>query len=144
LKFWSINILITEVCEYIHKYTILCLVQTRGKTLSHSIQVPASSIYYYFHDFYIWIICNQVTILSTPGACVIFADQSSISIILIEQCQLSSLKTTHNSSNSEPKISSQTFSERTRTGNGTVLQWTWEKLVCSYVNHTESCTAYVQ
>jgi len=28
LKFWSINIFIIEVREYIHKYTILCLVQT--------------------------------------------------------------------------------------------------------------------
>jgi hypothetical protein len=28
LKFWSIDILIIKICEYIHKYTFLCLVQT--------------------------------------------------------------------------------------------------------------------
>jgi len=67
--------------------------KTHGKTLLHSIQVPASSLYNYFHDFYIWIICDQVTISSTPGANIIFADQSSIGIIWMKHCQLSSLKT---------------------------------------------------
>jgi hypothetical protein len=66
--------------------------KTHGKTLFNAIQVPSSSLYYYFHDFYIWITYEQVKHLSTP-AYVIFADQSSISIILIKHCQLISLKT---------------------------------------------------